>query len=76
MPTTPRPHRLLAALPAVAIVGGVPFANRVRPFVLGLPFLLFWMLACVLLTTLVMAIVHALDQRADAAARAPEAPRR
>ena len=64
-----RPHHGLAALPTAAIVFGVPWANHVHAYVLGLPFLLFWMLVCVLLTSLVMAIVHALDQREAAARR-------
>ena len=69
----PRPHHALAALPAAAIAIGVPFANRVHPYVLGLPFLLFWMLACVLLTSAVMAVVGALDRR-EAARRRGDGP--
>jgi hypothetical protein len=56
-------YRWLAALPALLILVGAPFANRVHVLVLGLPFLLFWIVACVLLTSLVMAIVGALDER-------------
>jgi hypothetical protein len=69
-----RPHHWLAALPAAAIAIGVPFANRVHAYVIGLPFLLFWMLACVLLTSAVMAIVGALDRREAARAAPPAAP--
>lgn len=58
-----RPHHLLAVVPPAAILGGVPFANGVRTTVFGLPFLLFWIVACVLATSLVMAIVGALDRR-------------
>ena len=71
---TLRPHHWLAALPAAAITIGVPFANRVHAYVIGLPFLLFWMLACVLLTSAVMAIVGALDRRDAARALPPAAP--
>src|SRR5260221_631904 len=45
---TPRPkyrlraYHLLAALPSIGLLGGVPFANRVHSLVLGLPFLLLW----------------------------------
>ena len=60
-PGRPRPHRWLALLPTVAICAGVPIANRVHALVFGLPFLLAWIVGCVLLTSLVMAIVHALD---------------
>jgi hypothetical protein len=61
-----RAYRWLALLPALAILVGVPFANRVEPYVLGLPFLLFWILGCVLLTSAVMALVAALDLRRPA----------
>jgi 4-hydroxybenzoate polyprenyltransferase len=66
-PTRLRLHRALAALPAVAILVGVPLVNGVERYVLGLPFLLFWIVACVLLTSLVMALVGVLDRRADRA---------
>jgi 4-hydroxybenzoate polyprenyltransferase len=62
-----RPHRWLAALPAALMLGGVPFANRVEPYVLGLPFLLAWIVGCVLLTAPVMALVRVLDRRSDRA---------
>ena len=58
-----RPHRWLALLPALLLLVGAPLANRVHRYVLGLPFLLFWIVACVLLTSLVMAVVGALDRR-------------
>jgi hypothetical protein len=58
-------YRALAALPATAILFGVPFANQVRGYVLGMPFLLFWIVACVLLTSVVMAVVGALDRRRE-----------
>ena len=57
-----RPHHLLAPLPGLLLLCGVPFANRVRPLVLGLPFLLFWIVGCVLLTSLVMALIAYLDR--------------
>jgi Protein of unknown function (DUF3311) len=56
-----RPTYLLASLPFIGILVGVPFANRVEPFVLGLPFILFWILIWVILSSVVMAIVYALD---------------
>ena len=56
-------HRWLAALPGLLIVFGVPFANRVHRLVLGLPFLLLWIVGCVVLTSLTMALVGWLDDR-------------
>ena len=57
------PHRWLAAVPAVFLLGGVPFVNRVRGLVLGFPPLLVWMVAWVLLTSAALAIVGRLDDR-------------
>lgn len=57
-----RAHRWLALLPVIGMLGGVPFANRVEPYVLGLPFLLFWIVLWVVITTGVMGIVYALDR--------------
>jgi UDP-N-acetylmuramyl pentapeptide phosphotransferase/UDP-N-acetylglucosamine-1-phosphate transferase len=72
----PRPrrvplHRWLATIPGLLILLGVPFANHVQTRVLGMPFLLAWIVGCVLLTALVMAIVGKLDDRASAGQRPP-----
>ncbi len=52
---------LLAALPFIGILGGIFFANRVEPYVLGLPFILFWIALWVVLTSVIMGIVYVLD---------------
>jgi hypothetical protein len=52
---------LLAALPFIGILVGILFANRVEPFVLGMPFILFWIVMWVVLSSGIMAIVYALD---------------
>ena len=39
-----------AAIPVVALILALPLVNRVEPIVLGLPFVLFWILAWVLAT--------------------------
>jgi Protein of unknown function (DUF3311) len=56
-----RPAYLLAALPFVGLLGGIPFANRVTPFVLGLPFILFWIVLWVVLTSVIMMVIYRLD---------------
>jgi hypothetical protein len=61
-----RAYRWLAAIPAVGIIVGVPIANRVQLYVFGLPLLLAWILACVLLTSGLMALIEGLDRRRDA----------
>ena len=38
------------AVPFLALVAALPFVNRLRPVVFGLPFVLFWILAWVGLT--------------------------
>ncbi len=52
---------VLGALPFLGILGGIIFANRVEPFVLGLPFILFWAVTWVVLTSVIMAVVYVLD---------------
>lgn len=59
-----RAHRWLALLPAIGMLAGVPFANRVEPYVLGLPFLLFWIVLWVVITSVVMGVIYALDRAA------------
>ena len=59
----PRAHRWLALLPVFGICVGVPLVDRLHATVAGIPLLLVWIVACVLLTSVVMAIVDALDRR-------------
>ncbi len=58
-----RPYRLLVLVPMFAILGAPWMANRVEPRVLGLPFLLAWIVGGVLLTSLAMWGILALDRR-------------
>jgi hypothetical protein len=55
----------LSALPFLGILVGIFLANRTEPFVLGLPFALFWITLWVVLTAAIMALVYRLDQRAE-----------
>ncbi|GAB2725389.1 DUF3311 domain-containing protein [Kitasatospora kifunensis] len=52
---------LLGALPFLGILGGVFFANRMTPYVLGMPFILFWIVLWVVLSSVTMAVVYRLD---------------
>jgi Protein of unknown function (DUF3311) len=52
---------LLALLPFAALLIGPFFLNRVEPTILGLPFLLAWCVAWVLLTSAIMAIIFRFD---------------
>ena len=63
----------VAFAPAVAMVGGLPFVNRLEPFVLGLPFLLFWFAVWVFVTPGFLALAYLVHRsapggRADGAA--------
>ncbi|NIE64540.1 DUF3311 domain-containing protein [Burkholderia sp. Ax-1719] len=53
--------RLLAALPFIGILLGVPFVNRTEPLILGMPLVLAWIVMWVVLTSAIMAIVYRLD---------------
>jgi len=53
--------RWLAIVPFLALVVGPFFVNRVTPFILGLPFLLAWLVAWILLTSVIMAVIYATD---------------
>ena len=69
-------HALVpAAIPVVALIAGLPFVNRLEPVVLGLPFLLSWILGWVLATPLFLAAAYALTSR-DSGPGRPQAPGR
>jgi hypothetical protein len=75
-----RRYHLLGFLPAIGMLGGLVFANRVRPMVLGLPFLFFWIATWVVATSLIMWVLLRLDRAHERStdARAstePERPR-
>jgi hypothetical protein len=53
--------RWLAALPFLGMLVGPFFLNRVEPYVLGLPFLLAWLVGCVVATSAIMALIYATD---------------
>lgn len=58
-----RPHRWLLLIPFLWQVGCIPLVNDVawRPF--SLPFPMVWQMAGIVLTTIVIAIVFAIDRR-------------
>lgn len=58
-----RAYHWLAVVPPLGMLGGVPFANHVHTLVLGLPFLLFWIVVWVVLAAACMALLYTLDHR-------------
>jgi hypothetical protein len=56
-----RSIRWLAVVPFLALIVGPFFVNQATPIVLGLPFLLAWIVAWILLTSLILAVIYAFD---------------
>jgi hypothetical protein len=54
---------LLAATPIAALSLAVPFVNHVEPRILGLPFILFWIVAWVFLTPGFLWAIGRLERR-------------
>ena len=69
----PRGHRWLLIIPFLWQVGMVPFVNGIawRPF--SLPFPMVWQMIGILVTTLVIATVFAIDERVDPEIEEPDA---
>ena len=57
-----RSVRWLAVVPFLALVVGPFFVNRPTPLILGLPLLLAWIVGWIVLTSLIMAVIYAVDQ--------------
>ena len=45
---------VLGSVPFLTLVLALPFVNRLRPIVLGLPFILFWILLWIILTPVLL----------------------
>jgi hypothetical protein len=53
--------RLLALLPFAAMLLGPFFVNRVEPTIFGVPFLLAWFVAWIVLSAAIMAVIYRCD---------------
>lgn len=56
-----RRHHRLVVLPLVALLGAPYIANRLEPRILGMPFLLGWIVVWVLITSAIMGVILRLD---------------
>ena len=56
-----RSARWLVALPFLGILVGTAFANQVEPLVLGMPFVLAWIVGWVVVGAAAMAFVYTTD---------------
>jgi ABC-type multidrug transport system permease subunit len=54
---------ILAAIPAIALTIGVPFANHLNPRVFGLPFILAYIVFWILVTPAFMWTVYVMERR-------------
>lgn len=54
---------MLGAVPFLTLVLALPLVNRERPVILGLPFLLFWILAWVVLTPVFLYAAYRLEKK-------------
>jgi len=53
--------RWLVALPFLGILIGTAFVNQVEPLVLGMPFVLAWIVGSVVVGAAAMALIYAID---------------
>jgi hypothetical protein len=53
--------RAVGAIPFAMVLIGIIFFNRVTPFIFGFPVLLVWLLGCMVLTAVVMALIFVND---------------
>ncbi len=63
MPRGTRIALVFAAVPFVTLVLALPFVNRVKPVVLGFPFILFWIVLWVLLTPLFLFLASRVEKK-------------
>lgn len=54
---------ILSSIPCMALLLAPFIANQVTPKILGLPFLLFWIVIWIVLTTCIMYVVYKLENR-------------
>ncbi|MED3623756.1 DUF3311 domain-containing protein [Neobacillus thermocopriae] len=53
--------QVLLIIPFIGMCVLLPIANRIEPYILGMPFLLFWIVLWMGLSSLVLFIVYKLD---------------
>ena len=54
---------LLGAVPFITLVFALPLVNRVYPLILGLPFILFWILSWVMLTPFILFLAYRVEKK-------------
>ncbi len=56
---------LLGSIPFLTLVFALPLVNRLEPIILGLPFILFWIVLWVFLTPFVLMAAYRLEKKLD-----------
>jgi hypothetical protein len=54
---------MFGAVPFLTLALALPFVNRIEPFVLGLPFVLFWIVLWVALTPLALFAAYRCERK-------------
>lgn len=54
---------LFATIPFITLVFALPIVNRLEPVILGLPFLLFWILLWVVLTPPILFLAYLCEKK-------------
>jgi hypothetical protein len=54
---------ILGSIPFITLVFALPLVNRIEPMILGLPFLLFWIISWVILTPLILFVAYILERK-------------
>jgi Protein of unknown function (DUF3311) len=54
---------LVAMIPFITLVFALPFVNRIEPVILGFPFVLFWIVAWVILTPPILFAAYRLEKK-------------
>ena len=54
---------ICGAIPFITLVFALPLVNRIKPVILGLPFVLFWILVWVILTPVILFIAYTLERK-------------
>ncbi len=57
---------LIGAVPFVMLVFALPLVNRVEPMVLGLPFILFWIMLWIVLSPPLLFLAYRIEKRIGA----------
>ena len=53
---------ILTVIPFVLMLGAIPFVNRIKPIIFGLPFLHFWLFVSMIITPLCTYVIYRIQK--------------